>query len=112
MVHIRTCADSAIALMELVKYIASDGDLVDTTVIDDSSNVEKPPTSEDVLVNFKAEKIPENVNAAPCMNLGDIAETDEGVHQLVEEAMNDTIVFKPIKRRSTFKLLLQNVNKS
>ncbi|XP_065221759.1 autophagy-related protein 2 homolog A [Planococcus citri] len=102
MVHIRTCADSAVALMDLVKYIASDGDLADTTVEDDSSSVKKPPTSEDVLVNFKPEKVVENVNAAPRMNLGDIAETDEGVHQLVEEAINDTIVFKPNKRRSTY----------
>lgn len=80
--------------MELVKYIASDGDLVDNSC---SEDIKKP--SEDVLVNFKDEAIIDDV---PRMSRGNSVDaSDEEVHQLVEEAMNDTIVITP-RRRTRF----------
>lgn len=99
-VHIRTCADSAIALMDLVKYVASDGDLVDTNVIDEYG-VTKKQNNEDVLVNLKGERVVENLDNTPRMNRGNSESSEEGVHQLVEEAMNDTIIIQPSNKRKS-----------
>lgn len=99
-IHIRTCADSAVALMELVKYIASDGDLRDVYCSDEYKVKKSSKSNSDVLVHLKGGKPVEVADNEPYK--GEDVTSDNSVPHLVEEAMNDTTDVKPIKKRSKY----------
>lgn len=86
--------------MELVKYIASDGDLRDVYCNDEYKIKKSSNSNYDVLVNLKGGKPVEVTDKEPYMGEGVIS--DNSVPHLVEEAMNDTIDVKPIKKRSKY----------
>jgi hypothetical protein len=90
-------ADSAVALMELIKYIASDGDLCN---VDEYKLEESRQSNDDVLVDIQGESSCKDSDT-PCMGRDEITSLDKDVPQLVEEAMNDTFV-KPSKKKSEY----------
>lgn len=100
-VHIRTCADSTVALMDLIKYIACDGDLSDANLKDDLK-INSTSDSKDVLVNLNSEKFDERSENDLLLNQRNNIYDNEGVHHLVEEAMNDTTVVEHSKKKSKF----------
>lgn len=87
--------------MELVKYVASDGDLCDTNCGEEYKMNGSRESNDDVLVNFQNEAPKENLDT-PCMGRGETEESSEkGVPQLVEEAMNDTTFVKPARKKGS-----------
>lgn len=74
LLNIRTCADSCVALMKLVQYFASDGDL-QSGIVTESNEKEFPESSESANM--------------PIME-GQQCDESADIHFLMDDAMNDT----------------------
>ncbi|XP_014232573.1 autophagy-related protein 2 homolog A [Trichogramma pretiosum] len=75
--HVRTCSDSGRALMQLLTYFASDGDLAPSTGNEESTTVPSSEDGESLLGD-------ESINLLSKSQI-------ERVNSLMEEAMEDTV---------------------
>ena len=89
--HLRTCADSAKAVMELLTYFASDGDLASSTVSTENISVPSSDDGESLLGD-------ESINLLSKSQV-------QRVNILMEEAMEDT--FKGSLKFSIKELLIK-----
>ena len=103
-VRLRTCADSAVALLDLVKYIASDGDLHDGLNNEFASTNSKNANEKMLVTLDETEK--ENIGNNADFNFThgslDGSSLKKEVPELVEEAMNDMTEITPPKKRCEY----------
>lgn len=103
--RIRTCADSAIALLDLVKYIASDGDLHDGLSNDSATNHSKN-SNDKILVTLEENEKDDIMGDGSDFNFShgslDGSSSKKEVPELVEEAMNDMTEITPPKKRCEY----------
>lgn len=83
--HVRTCSDSGCALMQLLTYIANDGDLQQPSNITQSSNTENIPT-----VPPTSTKYEENLLGVESINTLSRSQV-ERVYSLMEDALEETV---------------------
>ena len=89
-VHIRTCADSAHALMQLITYFASDGDLAPTESLfmPTGSNFSSPyHQSDQELVSVDPQDVSQLSKSQ-----------HQKVNQLLSEAMHESLIIKGTDR--------------
>ncbi len=96
--------------MDLIKYIASDGDLCETVECEASeegynvSDLREPNDEE--LVDLKPTFSDENLRKTSISSENSATNSDSGVPYLVEEAINDTTFIKPPKKRCKRAILM------
>ncbi|XP_020295971.1 autophagy-related protein 2 homolog B isoform X2 [Pseudomyrmex gracilis] len=83
--HVRTCSDSGRALMQLLTYIANDGDLQQPSNSTQSSNTENIPT-----VPPTSTKYEENLLGVESINTLSRSQV-ERVYSLMEDALEETV---------------------
>ena len=81
--------------MELVKYVAGDGDLCDAQFADEYQTRRSSESGDDVLVRIEREVAEENP-LTPCMGT---SVPESIVPQMVAEAMQDVPYEEPPKKR-------------
>ena len=94
--HVRTCADSGRALMQLLTYFASDGDIASNLDTSDSISVHGSENEETLLGD-------ESINNLSKSQV-------ERVNSLMEEAMEETV--KGIKQLLSFFLIAGKLEKT